>query len=174
MLCENCHQRQAHVHVSQSINGQTRETHLCETCALELKEQGTAFSFSVQDFLKGFYEETADQEMNPENTAARKCNSCGQTYADYKRTGLFGCPECYRTFRMVVLPLVKRIQGHLQHTGKVPIKVERVYRFEKKKQQLQSALKDAVKRESFEKAAELRDQIALLDQKILHMKEGPS
>ncbi|SMP70010.1 UvrB/UvrC motif-containing protein [Anoxynatronum buryatiense] len=174
MLCEHCHQRQAHVHVSQTVNGQTRESHLCETCALDLKEQGSSFSFSVQDFLKGFYEEAMDQEMNLDNAAAKKCSGCGQTYADYKRTGVFGCPVCYKSFRLVIMPLVKRIQGHLQHTGKVPTKIERVYRFEKKKQQLQSALKEAVKRESFEKAAELRDQIVLLEQKILHIKEGAS
>ena len=174
MLCEKCQKRQAHVHVSQNLKGKTIEQHLCENCALELKDQSSPFAFSVHDFLGSLYDESAHSQKSNQHNSGRQCTGCGQTYSDYRKSGLFGCPECYRSFRLVVIPLVKRIHGDIHHKGKVPLKVERVQRFEKKRQQLQSALKEAIRKEAFEKAAELRDQIQLLEQKIAKLKEGTS
>jgi len=171
MICENCQQRQAHVHVTQSLNGQTVEKHLCETCATEVKGQSSPFSFSVHEFLKDFYDEKYhSHDGHVRGMPGKKCNGCGQTYDDYKKTGLFGCPDCYRNFRFVIMPLAKRIQGQLQHTGKIPLKRERVHRFQKKKEHLQSVLREAVRNEAFEEAAEMRDQIQLLDRKINQLK----
>jgi len=172
MFCENCQKRQAHVHLTQIVNGQAVEANLCEACAMELKSQGAPFAFSVHEFLKNFY--TENQLMGEGENGddlTKKCSGCQQTYETYKRSGVFGCPDCYRTFRILITPLVKRIHGQWQHTGKVPVTRERVHRFQKKKEQLQSTLKEAVRQEAFEKAAELRDQIQLLDRKINQLKE---
>jgi protein arginine kinase activator len=170
MICEHCQLRQAHVHITQTTNGQTVDKHLCESCAVALKTQGSPFSFSVHGFLKDIYDEKFDPQKQSPGSSAKICSTCGQTYENYKETGLFGCPDCYRSFRLIILPLVKRIQGNLQHTGKIPVKLERAHRFEKKKQQLQASLKEAVRSEAYENAVELRDQILLLDQKISQLK----
>ena len=172
MLCERCLQKQAHVHLTQTVNGKTVEKHLCESCALSIKGTGSSFSFSVHDFLKDTYSESIDPSEPAGPRSSKKCSGCGLGYDDYKRTGLFGCPDCYRQFRLVIMPLAKRIQGNLQHTGKIPVKIERVHRFQRKKQELQQALKEAVRGEAYERAAELRDQILLLEQKISQIREG--
>ncbi len=172
MRCEKCQQRQAQVHVSQKINEKTVQQHLCEVCALELKEQSSPFAFSVHDFLGHLYDESTHAQTGPQNASSKQCVGCGQTYSDYKRTGLFGCPECYRSFRLVVIPLIKRIHGDIHHAGKIPLKVERIQRFEKKKKQLQNTLQEAVREEAYEKAAETRDQIQLLEKKITRLREG--
>ncbi len=172
MLCDQCKNRKAHVHVVQESNGTTIEKYLCEICAVEFPPEDSPFSFSVHEFLKGIYNDHTQVSQQDRDMSSKICSGCGQTYRDYQRSGLFGCPECYRTFRLVMIPLTKRIQGSVQHVGKIPLKLERVHRFEGKKQQLQSALKDAVQKEAYEKAAELRDQIGLLSRKIEQLKEG--
>lgn len=172
MVCDQCKSRKAHVHVVQQQNGKTMEKYLCDMCAVEYQAEESSFSFSVHEFLKGIYDEKADMSHDDPDRASKVCTGCGQIYRDYQRSGLFGCPECYRTFRLIVVPLTKRIQGNLQHVGKIPVKLERVHRFERKKQQLQSALKDAVQQEAYEKAAALRDQIQLLSRKIAQLREG--
>jgi protein arginine kinase activator len=173
LLCEQCHSNIAKIHMTQTVNGKTAEKHLCESCALETDGKVSPFSFSVHDFTNSLFEESLKHEIGSGSQTRKSCHSCGQSYADYKRTGLFGCPACYESFRLVIMPLVKRIQGNLQHTGKVPVKKERVLRFKRKKTELQGALNEAVRNESFERAAELRDQILLLDKKIFHI-EGES
>ena len=172
MVCDQCKSRKAHVHVVQKVKGKTIEQYLCQTCAAEFQAEDSPFSFSVHEFLKGIYYDSAQVSQQDHDKALKVCPGCGQTYRDYQRSGLFGCPECYRTFRLVLVPLTKRIQGSVQHVGKIPAQLERVDRFEGKRKQLQSALKDAVQKEAYEKAAELRDQIDLLSQKIEQLKGG--
>ncbi|MDO5014714.1 MAG: UvrB/UvrC motif-containing protein [Clostridia bacterium] len=36
MLCQNCNHRQSNVFIKRSINGQTKELHLCSDCAAKL------------------------------------------------------------------------------------------------------------------------------------------
>lgn len=172
MVCDQCKSRKAHVHVVQTVKGKTIERYLCDVCAVEFQAEESPFSFSVHEFLKGIYYDHHQIGEQDRDKPLKKCPGCGQTYGDYQRSGLFGCPECYRAFRLVLVPLTKRIQGNVQHVGKIPIKLERVHRFQRKKQLLQSALKDAVQKEAYEKAAELRDQIDLLGRKIEELKEG--
>ena len=172
MLCEHCQQRNAHLQITQSINGKTITMHLCEICANEFKTKGTPFSFSLQDFLKGFQEEDSDKIRIPGTISRRRCSRCDQTYEDYQRTGLFGCADCYHHFRPVIMPMVRRIQGNQQHRGKMPDDRKRVHRMERKQHQLQQILHEAIRSESYEKAAAIRDQLQLLETKIRHLKEG--
>ena len=47
MLCERCHEREAHVKIVSNVNGVSREWNLCETCALEVqKASGTELDLS--------------------------------------------------------------------------------------------------------------------------------
>ena len=39
MLCQNCHQRQASIHLYTKINGQNKEIYLCQQCYQELRNQ---------------------------------------------------------------------------------------------------------------------------------------
>ena len=39
MLCDNCHERPASIHLYTNVNGQDREISLCQQCYQELKNQ---------------------------------------------------------------------------------------------------------------------------------------
>jgi protein arginine kinase activator len=96
------------------------------------------------------------------------------TYEDFKKIGRLGCGECYRTFRESLTPLLKRIHGATQHTGKVVLaalsepKEPAVKSSSKASARspktadidaLKEKLKKAIENESYEEAARIRDQI---------------
>ncbi len=54
MLCDKCKQREANIHIKQSVNGVTTEKNLCEVCARE--EQGLMNVFSGDGFFDNLFE----------------------------------------------------------------------------------------------------------------------
>lgn len=50
-----------------------------------------------------------------------RCPACRSSFADFKATGRFGCPDCYEAFRPQVRDLLPRVHGGAyQHRGKTP------------------------------------------------------
>jgi protein-arginine kinase activator protein McsA len=99
------------------------------------------------------------------------CPNCGTTLSQFQASGRFGCPECYTTFKDDVQGLVEKIHDASQHTGKVPHRVSAEISLQKDLRQLQLELKRAVRREDYEKAAAIRDQVRILEEK---MQTGPA
>lgn len=81
------------------------------------------------------------------------------TYSQFKASGQLGCAECYQSFSSYLRPMFKRIQGDLEHIGKVP-KRSGIKLVEKKKYvNLKKELQKAILEEEYERAAVLRDKI---------------
>jgi protein arginine kinase activator len=160
MLCDVCGKNPATVHLTEIIDEQMNELHLCEDCARH-KSAAMEQQFGLSDLLAGM----ADFEKSPskeEDAVTIKCPSCGLTYADFKKIGRLGCGECYDVFRKYLAPLLKRIHGSNQHIGKNPAKTKVAAKPYKKKtslSELKSQLQKAIFSEAFEEAARLRDQI---------------
>lgn len=89
----------------------------------------------------------------------KKCPLCGKTYSDFRRTGKFGCGECYKTFKAPVTEIMKQIHSTPSHTGKVPSKSGEQLRKKRVLEQLKKQLQDAVKAEDYETAAQLHKKI---------------
>jgi len=160
MLCDVCNKNPATVHLTEIIDEQMNELHLCEECARH-KSAAMEQQFGLSDLLAGMadFEKTSNKE---EEVVTIKCPSCGLTYADFKKIGRLGCGECYNVFRKYLAPLLKRIHGSNQHIGKNPTKTKVVVKPSKKKiglTELKNQLQKAIKEEAFEEAARLRDQI---------------
>jgi len=163
MLCDICGKIQATVHLTEIIDEQMTELHLCEGCA---KKKGAQMEkhFGLSDLLAGL----ADIGEHPELAGEKdlRCPACGLTYNEFKKAGRFGCSSCYTSFKKNLLPLLKRIHGSSNHIGKSPskkrskpVKMAGLSRADKLKADLQSAI-DA---EEFEEAAKLRDKIKGLE-----------
>lgn len=167
MLCENCHKNEANVHFTQIINGKKQEMNLCESCANKLQgfsigsDFGFGPSFSFQNILSGLMD-----YMSPSIQINKafdiSCKNCGTTFEDFKRTGLLGCSECYKTFRQSLNPVIKRVQGNVEHTGKIPKKMGKGIIEKKRLSKLKEDLQIAIANEEYEKAAEIRDMIKSL------------
>lgn len=124
MVCQQCHQREANVHYTQIINGNKVEMYLCTQCAAE---NGT-LSFSPQLSLgnllwgfPGFGDNSGYAKF--EQPEILRCNVCGMSFDDFRKSGKLGCANCYRVFRDNLAPILRRLHGSAEHTGKSPDKM---------------------------------------------------
>ena len=136
MLCSRCGKNFA----DKRISGENGETlYLCGDCYLSL--------FSARG----------------KSAKADVCPNCGTTLEEFRRTGLLGCAECYRTFRGEVALFLERTQGGSRHVGKVQHGEEEKYvrtrelvrEHDQVKEELERALLDG----DFEVADELKTRL---------------
>ena len=169
MMCEECGINPAVFHFVAITNEEKTEKNLCAECMAKYKKQLPGIDIPnlagiLNNLLDGKKSERRE-EIDPE-TAAITCDQCGMTYAEFRKCGMFGCAECYHSFREPVTALLQRIHGNPQHAGRIPggthsgasirINIDRL------KQQLQKA----VANEEYEQAAKFRDAIRALNAQL--------
>lgn len=156
MICQFCKKNVATVHLTELVEGEKQEVHLCEQCA---RKKGLSFKsqLSLQDLLSGLMEKKL--EKIPEEILSMKCPTCGLTFRQFRETGRFGCPRDYQVFQDGLAPLLERIHGSTKHIGKMPKKIDSDAAKERALLDLRSQLEEAVHREEYERAAQLRDRI---------------
>lgn len=164
MQCDLCGEREATVHLTEIINEASRELHLCEPCA---REKGVKMepTFGLPDLLSGL----ADLEGELEAAgvkATTPCPQCGMRFEEFRKSGRLGCGACYEAFRRQLEPLLQRIHGGARHTGKAPATTSPKATLQAELEGLKARLKQAVKAEGFEEAAQLRDQIRDVEQRL--------
>ncbi len=173
MLCENCGVRPATLHFTKIINDKKTEFHLCEQCAKEKGEMmgdNDGFdSFSFHHLLSGLL--NFDQVVNndhslKEEKEAIRCKTCGLTFSQFKKSGKFGCSDCYHYFEPHLEPIFRRIHGNTQHSGKVPLRSGKKIKQKKELNTLRTQLQQKITSEEFEEAAKIRDQIKELERKL--------
>ena len=163
MLCDICGKNEATVHFTEIVNDQMTKLHLCEECA-KRKGEEMEEHFGLADLLAGLADLGTPVEVAKDKKL--KCPSCGLTYSDFKKIGKVGCDQCYDTFKVYLVPLLKRIHGSDVHVGKVPRKKVKASRGKKVDiEELKKKLKHAVELEEFEEAARLRDEIKKHEQR---------
>jgi protein arginine kinase activator len=157
MLCEICKKRKATVRVNEiQKDGTHKQIHLCDECA---KQYGVSLKFSFNELLGNLI---GSQLGKPRKGGKRKCPECGLTFEEFKSAGRLGCPRDYEVFKRNLDPLLEKIQGGLQHVGKVPANLGEKLQRQQEVNRLQRELELAVSREEYERAAELRDSIQKL------------
>jgi len=169
MLCQDCNQKAATVHFTKIIQGVKNETHLCDDCARVRQNKNFDGVFSIHNFLAGLLDVGGENLRNEEYVNQYRCDQCGITYDEFKKTGRLGCNNCYIVFKDRMNSLVRKVQGNTQHRGKVPKRTGGIIRKRREIQQLQLQLNESINKQEFEKAAELRDQINELNRQILDM-----
>lgn len=176
MLCQNCKKRTATVHLTEIVNNDKREIHLCEGCA---NEKGVAIKTKIQevdfpDFFGQLAESSSvtEKEKSIGSSKDLVCKNCGLTYEAFRNSGKFGCPEDYTAFKEGLIGLLNRIHGSTQHRGKVPNRATDQIARQKELREVKEELKRAIDQEAYEKAAELRDLIGSLKQQLGNESEG--
>lgn len=170
MYCEKCKQRPATVHLTQIVNNEKTEMHLCDVCAKEYHQfpMGWGEGFSVPKFLAGLlnYDPGVGDEIQIPYRQPMRCEKCGLTYNQFRQIGKFGCSDCYIYFADRLEPLLKRVHGTSKHTGKVPHRTGGTIKLRKELNQLKEDLQRLIIREEFEEAAKVRDRIRDLEKKL--------
>ncbi len=161
MLCCICKEKEATVHLTQIAGDKMQKVVLCEECA-KAKGVNDPAGFSLADLLLGL---GASQEMEQAaGTAELKCPACGFTQADFKKTGRFGCAECYQAFGEVLENVLKPMHKGTRHKGKVPELAQAGEDPRARLAALQKKLETAIAEERYELAAQVRDEIKALRQ----------
>ena len=165
MSCDQCHEREAVIHLTQIVNEQVTTLHLCERCAAEkgVESPSGVVKTPLGSFLAAMGKNLPDVEPAPR--AGDTCLRCGGSLQDFRESGRLGCPECYRSFEVPLRDLLRRLHGSTHHVGehysergapapaKAPVETA----------DLREQLRLAVETENFELAAELRDRLRVME-----------
>ena len=108
LKCDLC-AKPATVHLTQIVNSKIHKVDLCEACA-QAKGVTDPSGFSLADLL-------LKASLNPEPGGEVRCESCGFTAQDFRKTGRFGCPACYGHFHGLLEPLLETMHKGSEHTG---------------------------------------------------------
>ena len=164
MVCQVCNKALATSHIHSVVNGIVKDVYLCSDCAKNYK---------LHDFKNDSFEDMLLSLFNDAiNTKSVKCDCCGLTFEEIKRSGRMGCGQCYQTFAQQLIPMVQKIHGSTRHLGKSPqdsLKIEtnknsNVTDDVNVVDHLKSKLKVAIDSEEYELAALLRDEIKRLEE----------
>ena len=166
MQCEHCKATKAVIHFTQIVNNEQITFHLCEPCAKVrgLKNTENFSSFPVGEFLSEVGANVF-KGTDGKTASSKECSFCGATYDNFQRSGKIGCAQCYFTFEEEVGILLRRIQGSQQHVGissqvaRKPVPTNE----QKKVRELKKELEACVRKEEYERAAKLRDEIKSLE-----------
>jgi len=157
MLCEECGKNEASVLITLVTGDNNTTRHLCADCMAKIKT----------DFAKGNIQSLLSAVLSAmaapkETESAHVCSRCGLDFKQFQKTGKLGCAQCYHDFQEQLKPLLLRIHGRSQHSGRMPFTSPEEKSRMDAISKLRSDLDAAVTREAFETAAVLRDQLKAL------------
>lgn len=165
MKCQHC-EKPATFHITELTepSGPVM-VHLCEEHARAyLSQDGapdsptTALASMLAKQLK--LEQTAEQLAKLDK---KTCPVCGITFAEFRQSGRLGCGYDYVFFQNDLEPLLVSIHGSKVHKGKRPTRRLGTPDRQHKLIQLRREMQEAIKKEEYEKAGELRDRIQNFD-----------
>jgi len=170
MTCDICGKKKATVHLTEIVDEQMSEMHLCEECARQKSAQMEQ-QFGLADLLAGL-SDTSKTATTKEGDKASilKCSRCGLPYEDFRKFGRLGCGECYTSFKEHLTGLLRKIHGSNKYLGKTPAQllkdqpatnVDTITALlpSETLTDLKQQLHSAIAAEDFEKAAQIRDKI---------------
>jgi protein arginine kinase activator len=172
MVCQDCRKREAQVHLTQIVNNEKLSLSLCKECAAARGFHSPLDNvpFPLAEILSGLAHSAPDAGGSVEPKDDLACQACGLTFTEFTRQGRFSCGECYSAFRSRLEPIMRKIHGASLHRGRnpehsklddnaaLPIKEE---------ERLEAELTKAIEAEDFERAAELRDKLRTVREKIV-------
>ena len=168
--CRQC-SKPATLHITELRQGDVVEIHLCEGCARDYLSQGDSTPSEPSEFE---FAKESDKDESVDEIDDRSCPNCGITFREFRSSGRLGCPHDYVEFEAELVPLLENIHGETQHCGKLPQRAPDTSRRQHELVRLRSELKSAIDEENYEIAAELRDQIQVIESELHGASSGES
>jgi protein arginine kinase activator len=160
MKCEICGSRKAVIHIQQVIGKERIDLHLCDSCALErgISSNEERIELSISSLLHGLV------DLRKVKGAKEKiCSRCGSTWEQIGKRQQMGCPECYTVFAKEAQSFFQQMVEKPQHRGKLPKRLRTYKTYLVDVVKLKEGLKEALRREDYERAARIRDRIKDLE-----------
>jgi protein arginine kinase activator len=166
MKCQHC-EKPATFHITElTVGPKPSELHLCEDHArayLRQSEEETEAPPTLAGVLAHQLKlgQTAQELARLDQ---RSCPVCGITFYEFRQQGRLGCPHDYVCFEKELEPLLVNIHGENSHVGKRPRSNARGTDRITEQIRLRRELKEAVEREDYERASQIRDMIRKFEQ----------
>lgn len=136
--------------------------HLCEEHARSFLSKETASpAASIASALAKQLKLTGKPAADVEH---KECPVCGISFFEFRNSGRLGCPYDYTHFDTELEPLLINIHDSAEHCGKHPRRSAVSADCQKQLIQLRREMEEAVEREDYERASEIRDQIRQLEE----------
>ncbi len=167
MKCDYCDNK-ATVFLTQLAEGQMKKVCLCESCA---KERGVTdpTGFSMAEMLLGNFQKAVTGTVDQQSafkpmSSGKSCPECGFSMEDFQKVRRFGCANCYKVFATELAPMLRGMHKGATHVGKVPEGLIETHYKMQRLEELKGKLDQAIASESYEEAADIRDEIRKLDE----------
>ena len=174
MKCQKC-EKAATFHITELEKGSVRELHLCEDHARAYLNQSEAAGGepaekeggkSVGEILSNplGVGQTADELALLDQ---KSCPHCEITFFEFRNQGRLGCPHDYVCFEKELEPLIANIHGSTEHTGRRPSRSPEGTEWITRVIGMRREIKDAISREDYERAKDLRDSIREIEDRAI-------
>ena len=153
------------------VNGQVEEQFFCSEHAdqnnqyVKKPDMQSVINTMLKNLIENPGGEGELENISLSEVTQARCTNCGLTFANYRKTMMLGCSQCYDAFADLLVPDLQKYHGSSRHTGRSP-----GIHSSPKNEKLQSMLElrkrmnDSISREDFWEAARLRDQIRALEE----------
>jgi protein arginine kinase activator len=164
MKCQYC-EKPATFHITELTEPSGPQVmHLCEEHARGfLQKEASSPTASIAGALA--------KQLNLGQTKAeleeldqKECPVCGISFFEFRNTGRLGCPFDYTHFASDLMPLLTNIHDSVEHTGKRPRRAAASVDSQVQMIQLRREMEEAVDREDYERASEIRDELIRIEQ----------
>lgn len=163
MKCQHC-EKPATFHITELTDPSGPVmVHLCEEHARVYLSQESS---SPANALAGMLAKQLKLEQTAEQLAKldkKTCPVCGISFAEFRQAGRLGCPYDYVCFQADLEPLLMSIHGAKSHSGKRPLHRSGAPDRQHRLIQLRREMQEAIAKEQYERAGQLRDDIKQLE-----------
>jgi protein arginine kinase activator len=163
MICQICRENQATIHLTQQKSDKVVKIHVCRRCA---EEKGFDYleksNFALGDIISGLFGDSAGAVKHRKR--ANVCALCGTSHEDFRDVAKLGCSECYEFFKPHVMSVLRNLHVKTQHFGKFPKSRSEKAEVARRVTILKEELDRAIAEECYERAAEIRDELRMLDE----------
>lgn len=164
MKCQRC-DKQAAFHITDLTGETVSAVHLCPNCAKDYLEPQQAKKVETSS-LMGMLSKQLKVGQTAEQLAAldqKVCPICGISFFEFRKQGRLGCPHDYTFFHEELEPLIVNIHGVIEHKGKTPKHSSISSEAQMQLIQLRRQMNEAVEKEDYEQATQIRDLIRQLE-----------
>ncbi len=165
MLCQNCHKNLATARYAEVVDGKVTDLHLCPAC-LKVRQEDTGAGFELSGPVKPVRTTASLFPTDDEFALVRVCRACGARLLSILDSGKVECSQCYSSFAEALQPMLMDLHGATRHVGKSPQVDDRRTAIRANLKTKRALLRNAVREESYEEAATLRDKIRELEAEL--------
>jgi protein arginine kinase activator len=156
MICEICHQKNADILFKTVTGGQVATRAMCMSCAQDV-QQDMMKMFMTLGLQPDQDEALAVQEETRFEMPRFLCTGCGRPFSHLGEHTMAGCANCYEAME-------EELEAHFSASNTPAIdQVQARHKDAVAPDSLRFRLMEAIVREDFEAAAELRNQIQEVD-----------